>query len=298
MKKILLFVIILTISPELYAQTCTSIVNGSWNNASTWSCGVVPTTGYSQIVIAHKVTVPSGNASGNGSLTIQSGAELELVGQLNLGTDETNCNNTLTILNGGKVTATSNGNNERLRICGTVVLSGNPNGQGEYISPSGYAGPASFNRGGVSTLPVEILYFEGTVKNAVVNLKWATSYEDNFDFFTIERSHDAVNFEALGSADGSGNSTSIKNYHFADIQPLNGRAYYRLKATDFDGSVEYHKIITVIKEGAVQISVFPNPLSGNNFKIVTTLQPKADHKVKINRIVGSFNGKEIKVIFI
>jgi hypothetical protein len=146
MKINLLIVALLFVCQNLFAQTCTSIKNGSWNDPLTWSCGVVPSSGYSNIIVAHKVTVPNGGSTGNGSLTIRSGGNLELIGQLNLGTNDISCNNTLTVESGGIVTAESNGQNERLRLCNAVVLTGqqNPNGQGTTIPAGGSWGPAIF----------------------------------------------------------------------------------------------------------------------------------------------------------
>ena len=72
---------------------------------------------------------------------------------------------------------------------------------------------------------------------------WATASETNNNYFNVERSEDAVNFENIGTVKGAGNSNTIRNYQFIDnisrhlhISPSPPFLYYRLRQTDFDGS--------------------------------------------------------------
>ncbi|TAL58183.1 MAG: T9SS type A sorting domain-containing protein [Bacteroidetes bacterium] len=87
-------------------------------------------------------------------------------------------------------------------------------------------------------LPVELLTFSVQCDNRKVMVKWSTATELNNDFFTVERSSDALNYLPIGTVNGSGNSSVIQDYSFTDADPLNGTSYYRLKQTDFDGLTE------------------------------------------------------------
>ncbi|MDG1475608.1 MAG: BNR-repeat neuraminidase N-terminal domain-containing protein, partial [Vicingaceae bacterium] len=89
-------------------------------------------------------------------------------------------------------------------------------------------------------LPIELLSYSVACTGNTVQLDWITASELNNDYFTIERSVDAINFEAIATVDGSGNSSSIHNYSWSDDNPINGTVYYRLKQTDFNGAFEYH----------------------------------------------------------
>lgn len=71
-----------------------------------------------------------------------------------------------------------------------------------FISPGNFTDPASLQDG---TLPIELLYFRAELKENVVSLKWATSMEENFDFFTIERSMDGMNFGNIAEIHSVGN---------------------------------------------------------------------------------------------
>jgi hypothetical protein len=116
-----------------------------------------------------------------------------------------------------------------------------------------------------SPLPIELLNFSGNCNGNNTHLKWSTASEINNDYFTIERSIDAISYELLGKVDGAGNSVQTLNYSFVDPTPIEGTGYYRLKQTDFDGKYKYSKIISVkcIKIRSEKIIVYPNPASYN-----------------------------------
>lgn len=99
-----------------------------------------------------------------------------------------------------------------------------------------------------SILPVQWLSFIAKNKGQNVLLKWATASEINNDYFSIEKSLDANNFEPIGKVSGAGNSTSILNYEFIDVLefriPNPELLYYRLKQIDFDGRYKYSSIVS------------------------------------------------------
>jgi hypothetical protein len=83
--------------------------------------------------------------------------------------------------------------------------------------------------------------------------------------FEIERTVDGKSFEKIGEVKAAGNSSRIINYIFEDkaVAPIVsfGRAYYRLKMVDKDGSFEYSpvRVVDFSKEVGEEISVYPNP---------------------------------------
>ena len=114
------------------------------------------------------------------------------------------------------------------------------------------------NSGGLSTsydtngcslpatvLPIKLLYFTANYNGTTVDLNWSTTTEINNDYFTIERSADAINFEPILAKDGAGNSSQTLFYTTVDSSPLNGVSYYRLKQTDFNGDFAYSKIVSI-----------------------------------------------------
>jgi hypothetical protein len=98
-------------------------------------------------------------------------------------------------------------------------------------------------------LPVSLLFFSAKTLQNSVQLQWATAAEINNDFFTIERSMDGHNWEAISYIHGAGNANYVINYEFVDQFPVSGISYYRLKQTDFDGKFEYFAPVAVQTHG-------------------------------------------------
>ena len=117
-----------------------------------------------------------------------------------------------------------------------------------------------------SVLPVEMLSFDAICKEGGILINWATATEINNDYFTIEKSYDAINFEAIGSVNGNGNNSTTTNYSWTDNNVTEGKAYYRLKQTDFNGAHEYHGPKPVNCEKSRNISIYPNPFK-NSFTV-------------------------------
>jgi hypothetical protein len=119
--------------------------------------------------------------------------------------------------------------------------------------------------GKLISLPVELLFFNGTWKEKKALLSWATSSETDNAYFSIERSADALNFISVGNVQGAGNSSSINNYTFLDgLQDVYDVApvfYYRLKQTDHNGNFNYSPIISLehSEKDHFFVNVFPNP---------------------------------------
>ncbi|MCH8319187.1 MAG: T9SS type A sorting domain-containing protein [Bacteroidetes bacterium] len=93
-----------------------------------------------------------------------------------------------------------------------------------------------------------------------VKVEWTTASEINNDYFELEHSSDALNWQKIATIQGSGSSNEMLNYNFYDEHPYDDHTYYRLKQVDFDGSYEYSNIVVVSKTDFIDIiSIFPNP---------------------------------------
>lgn len=111
-------------------------------------------------------------------------------------------------------------------------------------------------------LAVKLTNFSGKLENKSVDLTWITQTETDNESFTIERGTDGSNFSSIGKVNGAGNSIVMKRYSFTDAHPESGNNYYRLKMTSIEGEVTYSSVILIRNSAAHNISVFPNPASG------------------------------------
>jgi hypothetical protein len=133
-------------------------------------------------------------------------------------------------------------------------------------------------------LPIELISFNATVQQAEVNLQWATASELNNDFFTIQRSQDAEDWEDVIEIKGAGNSNERIDYETTDGLPYTGVSYYRLKQTDFDKQYSYSGVKRVEVTQAFQLKVYPNPSSGT-FRITTGFEILPED-VKFTNMLG------------
>ena len=120
-------------------------------------------------------------------------------------------------------------------------------------------------------LPIELIDFQAIVnQEKQVDLYWATATEINNDYFTIERSKDGIQFEAIEEIDGAGTTFQSRSYRALDKHPFIGTSYYRLKQTDFDGSFSYSDIraVQINVDNNGHFTVYPNPM--NDFLNITS----------------------------
>ena len=122
---------------------------------------------------------------------------------------------------------------------------------------------------GATPLPIELLSFDATQCDNNICLNWATATETNNDYFTIEKTTDAVNYDFVSKVNGAGNSTSILNYSSIDKKPYSGISYYRLKQTDYNGAYTYSNLKTVDFNASSTFSfnLYPNPGTGENISL-------------------------------
>lgn len=99
-----------------------------------------------------------------------------------------------------------------------------------------------------STLPIELMWFDGWCIESNIRLQWATESETNNDYFTVEK-YDTTSNEWLtvSTIDGNGTTSIPHFYETADYSPSFGYNYYRLKQVDYDGQSETFAPISVYK---------------------------------------------------
>lgn len=120
----------------------------------------------------------------------------------------------------------------------------------------------------IVALPIELVYFNSALATDAIVLFWATANEINNDFFTIEKSIDAINFYELEKVKGNSNSLVTKFYSLTDTNPYAGINYYRLKQTDYNNQFTYSAIVSQEYQEAINFSVYPNPvMQGNSLSI-------------------------------
>jgi hypothetical protein len=113
-------------------------------------------------------------------------------------------------------------------------------------------------------LPVVLVTFNATVTtDKTIFIHWSTQQEINSNNFTVERSSDGSNWTDIGTIKAKGFSSTVSDYSFTDLSPLNGVTYYRLRIMNLDGDVGLTETRIVRLSIEKSFLVFPNPAKDN-----------------------------------
>lgn len=133
-------------------------------------------------------------------------------------------------------------------------------------------------------LPVELTSFTARALASSVQLDWETASELNNDFFAIERSKDAEQWEDITTIKGAGTTAQATRYQAFDSQPLGGRSFYRLRQTDFDGQFAHSNIVSIDFKGTLSVRISPNPSAG--VFTITGSDPIQDLQLRLFNNIG------------
>jgi hypothetical protein len=270
----------------------TIISAGDWATGSDWIGGSTP-----YALSGGAYTIPAGHVVEIASSTFTLSSNLIINGTLFVsGRLDMAAGHTITVNSGGKVTCCSSGycggscttcdNSDKINIGTQNAWSGAGGGGAPSSGP--FTGPATVTPGGVT--PVKLLFFKAKETNEKeVQLAWATAEERNFDYFSVERSQDGLEFNEVGTVKGHGTSVVRHDYSFTDYNPLFGRSYYRLKSIDFDLFTETFNVISVNTRAGKSLSVYPNPVVDGKLNLDLNFPSDGD----LNAFVTDLTGTEI-----
>jgi hypothetical protein len=115
-------------------------------------------------------------------------------------------------------------------------------------------------------LPIELTSFTATCDGRSALVEWTTATERNNDYFSLERSDDAINFTEIARVAGAGNSIELLDYSYTDYGIHGGDNYYRLVQVDYDGTRTASEIIVAnciesVADGEPEVVAYPNPFN-------------------------------------
>ena len=117
-----------------------------------------------------------------------------------------------------------------------------------------------------TVLPIELTALTATCDGRKALVEWTTASERNNDYFSLERSDDAINFTEIARIAGAGNSIAPLDYSYTDYGVHGGDNYYRLVQVDYDGTRTASEIVVancIEASGEPEVLAYPNPFSGD-----------------------------------
>ena len=142
-------------------------------------------------------------------------------------------------------------------------------------------------------LPVELTSLTAKAENNMVYINWKTATELNNVGFQVQRSKEmntqAENWQTLGFIKGKGNTSTNSTYSFKDVNPLDGKQYYRIKQLDANGSFTIYGPVSANNIGKVDFTLeqnYPNPF--NPGTVIKYSIPQAGNvSIKLYNELGS-----------
>jgi hypothetical protein len=134
-----------------------------------------------------------------------------------------------------------------------------------FITPSFSYFYVHANNASGTPLPIVFNSFTATKEQQSAVLAWTTASERNNAGFTVERSLDGKEFNAIGwvaTKAEDGYSDRILSYSYTDKSPASGMNYYRLVQKDRDGNTTLSTIRTLDFNDNSAFHCYPNPTEG------------------------------------
>ncbi len=138
----------------------------------------------------------------------------------------------------------------------------------------------------IVALPVSFIGITAKNKGSnEVEVNWHLPNEQNIHNYEVERSADGRSFLTRGTVPSRGNSTAIQTYAYTDAPRLSGTSYYRVKATDKTGQINYSPIVKV-NNGKDQLtaSIYPNPVTTTLNLVLQNAE--GNYTIKITTVEG------------
>lgn len=274
-----IYLIILLLIPMLgLSQTVESNQDGDWGDTNTWGSNSEPGNG-DDVIIKDSVNMTSDiselnslkidstgilNGDTTWDLEIGNNHTLEVYGHLEVCSLKFCPNSIIRIYEGASVQINcklTNQNSDNVIINGSVIVDGEFENKGSGdITGNGSIVAESFDGTGTTfghnptrnipdsttisegSLPVELIDFSIDCFNNNIRLNWITESEINNDYFIIEKSDDAKNWEHITTIMGMGNSNIRTEYQYLDSNQYN-HTYYRLSQVDYNGEHETFNIV-------------------------------------------------------
>jgi hypothetical protein len=263
-------------------STNQSVVNnGKWTNNSTWGLGHTPQNGEIGLVPANDTVVISDNIQIETDITVKVYGNLHFdVGKLRL-----TANSIILLYPGATITSTQGTSADKIEIGGVSKYTGNA---GTLTGPL----MASSSTTGFSIMPIVlpvkfVAYNVSVLPNGQTAVKWTTTEESNASHYTIERSIDGYNWQAIGEVPAAQQYSVLNNYSYTDKEAANGIAYYRVKQVDIDG----HFIYTSIKSIRANVAMPEIKISFVGGNVV--IEFSKEIKGKLTAQLISFSGQVI-----
>ena len=130
-------------------------------------------------------------------------------------------------------------------------------------------------------LPVQFTSIQLQRKNNDVQVSWKVENEINMVKYVVEYAADAVHFAPVKEV-ASSNSTISRAYSIADNRSASTDHFYRIRAIDLAGKIQYSAVARLSASKAGQgMNVYPNPVMNKSCQLQLDVMQAGTYKISL-----------------
>ena len=135
-------------------------------------------------------------------------------------------------------------------------------------------------------LAAGLLSFDANPATAGIMTKWAVENEQNMAYYEVQRSKDAIVWEAVGQLPSQDDGSNIQYYKLLDEAPYLGDSYYRLRQVDLIHQNSFSNVVSVfLNENGAFVQIYPNP-TRSSVTIDFVEQPTTEVTIRLFDAIG------------
>jgi hypothetical protein len=145
-----------------------------------------------------------------------------------------------------------------------------------------------------SELPIDLMELVEVNNEFDADLSWKTANESGIEGFEVQRSSNGWLFNTLSFIDAEGESTTVSDYSYRDLNLNPGLYTYRLKIKAANGNFQYSALTTCTIDpgkGLVVFPNYPNPVVGT-----TTIHYVVPEQSQVKLSLIDMNGRVVRVL--
>ena len=136
-------------------------------------------------------------------------------------------------------------------------------------------------------LPVTFTSVKAYRQDKNINVEWTVENEMNMKQYEAEKSINGTQFATLTVKAATANGGHAANYVTADVNPVEGYNYYRIKSVDINGKTAYTNVVKVLMGSIKQdITIYPNPITDGMIHLQLMNQPEGKYGIRLLNKLG------------
>jgi hypothetical protein len=105
--------------------------------------------------------------------------------------------------------------------------------------------------------------------------------------YEVEKSTNGIQFTTLSVKEATANQGHSASYTTADVNPVEGYNYYRVKSMDINGKIKFTKVVKVlIGNIKKEITIYPNPLTDGMIHLQLMNQSQGNYGIRLLNKAG------------